>query len=58
MYYKYHDACLASSFYKQWKENNKNKDIQNGQCVGYKIPLFLGGTDDISNLELSDVDVY
>lgn len=29
-----------------------------GQCIGYKVPLFLGGKDDVSNLELSDLDVY
>ncbi|MCP2517553.1 MAG: T6SS immunity protein Tdi1 domain-containing protein [Achromobacter mucicolens] len=24
----------------------------------YGIPLFLGGQDEVSNLELSDLDVY
>ncbi len=28
------------------------------ECVGFKIPLFLGGRDDFSNLELTDMDVY
>lgn len=26
------------------------------QCIGYKKPLFLGGEDDISNQELSDLE--
>ncbi|RVD55726.1 MULTISPECIES: T6SS immunity protein Tdi1 domain-containing protein [unclassified Mesorhizobium] len=28
------------------------------QCIGYKIPLFLGGVDDVSNQELTDLEVY
>ena len=28
------------------------------ECVGYRVPLFLGGTDDVSNLERSDLAVY
>jgi hypothetical protein len=28
------------------------------QCVGYKIPLFLGGEDGPDNFEISDLDVY
>jgi len=29
-----------------------------GRCIGYKIPLFLGGEDVIVNLEDSDMEVY
>lgn len=28
------------------------------ECVGYKIPLFLGGDDHIGNLQSTDLDVY
>jgi hypothetical protein len=28
------------------------------ECVGYRTPLFLGGSDDVANLEISDIDVY
>ena len=28
------------------------------QCMGYSKPLFLGGENEVSNLELSDFDVY
>lgn len=28
------------------------------QCMGNKIPLFLGGADELENMELSDMDVY
>ena len=53
----YADDALAYKFYKEWKKNN-SEDIPYGKCVGYKVPLFLGGKDDLSNLELSDLDVY
>ncbi len=53
----YHDACLASSFFNNWRINNKN-DLQKDKCVGYKIPLFLGGTDTVDNLEINDMEVY
>lgn len=52
----YSDACLATKFYEEWLK--KNKGIKYGRCVGYKIPLFLGGEDNIENLEDSDMDVY
>ncbi len=28
------------------------------ECVGYQTPLFLGGVDATTNLEICDVDVY
>ena len=27
-------------------------------CVGYRIPLFLGGDDSLENMEVSDMEVY
>lgn len=53
----YNDACLASTFYKEWVEYCGNKAKLN-YCMGYKVPLFLGGEDDISNLEEIDMEVY
>jgi hypothetical protein len=29
-----------------------------GTCVGFKLPLFLGGDTAMTNLELTDLDVY
>ena len=28
------------------------------QCVGYKRPFYIGGSDDVTNLEMVDFDVY
>lgn len=54
---EYGDAALASGFYQQWLSNGGGAP-QYGQCVGYKKPLFLGGVDELNNLEMSDIDVY
>ncbi|RAA10901.1 T6SS immunity protein Tdi1 domain-containing protein [Ralstonia pseudosolanacearum] len=53
----YGDAALAEDFYLQWL-NTGGDHPSYAQCVGYKRPLFLGGTDAIDNLELTDLDVY
>lgn len=51
------DAAAAYSFFIQWVGNGGVKPAYD-QCVGYKKPLYLGGSDDLSNLELSDFEVY
>ncbi|TMJ17221.1 MAG: DUF1851 domain-containing protein [Alphaproteobacteria bacterium] len=51
------DEAIALSFYKEWIRRGGDAPAYD-QCVGYKQPLFLGGTDDVSNLEVSDFEVY
>lgn len=51
------DAALAASFFQQWL-NQGGKRPAASECVGYKLPLFLDGKDDVENLELCDIDVY
>lgn len=51
------DAAAAYSFFTQWTAGGGTKPAYD-QCVGYKKPLYLGGSDDIDNLELVDFDVY
>jgi T6SS immunity protein Tdi1, C-terminal len=51
------DAALAARFYKQWRSTS-DSDIAPNQCIGYKVPLFLGGEGVVANLELTDMDVY
>src|SRR4051812_6250378 len=53
----YRDAALASNFHTEWLASGNPPPSQN-ECVGYKRPLFLGGSDSVGNLELSDLDVY
>jgi hypothetical protein len=51
------DAALAETFFSQWIQIGGGSPSYS-QCVGYKRPLFLGGTDTVDNLELADLDVY
>jgi hypothetical protein len=53
----FRDAALAFDFYRRWRASG-GAQPEHTQCVGYRRPLFLGGNDDIDNLELLDLDVY
>lgn len=55
---EYHDACLASEFFSEWYEENGHNTLPYDKCVGYKVPLFLNGNDELNNLEVSDMEVY
>lgn len=53
------DAALASGFFRDWSSANHHElPLLRDQCVGYRVPLFLGGQDTVENLEVSDLDVY
>lgn len=54
---EYAEECLAESFFEEWMEIER-KSLKHNQCVGYKVPLFIGGDDELDNLEVSDMDVY
>jgi hypothetical protein len=51
------NEALAKSFYSEWLETNNN-DLHYSDCIGYKIPLFLGGEDEVTNLETINTEVY
>jgi hypothetical protein len=51
------DAAVAQSFFRQWLAGGGQRPGYD-QCVGYRKPLYLGGADDLTNLELVDLDVY
>lgn len=51
------DAAVAEPFYRDWLASGGARPAYD-QCIGYIRPLFLGGADDLGNLELSDLDVY
>ncbi len=53
----YSEECLAESFFKEWMLGYQ-QELSYGKCAGYKIPLFLGGEDDVSNIEECDMEVY
>ncbi|WP_284978680.1 T6SS immunity protein Tdi1 domain-containing protein [Arthrobacter sp. fls2-241-R2A-200] len=51
------EPSLLPSFFNKWRLENP-ADLAFDECVGYKVPLFLGGDDELHNLELSDMEVY
>lgn len=53
----YPNEALAVPFWHQWRISN-TVDLAFTECVGYKVPLFLGGSDVITNLEVVDLGVY
>lgn len=51
------EALLVNDFYLSWI--GKTREVPPvTKCVGYRQPLFLGGKDELDNLEISDLDVY
>jgi hypothetical protein len=54
---EYTDAALARSAYEGWLENGGAKPTYQ-ECIGYKVPLFLGGADNAENMEKTDMEVY
>jgi hypothetical protein len=54
---EYADDALAVPLWKQWREINPT-ELAFTECVGYKVPLFLGGADALANLEVLDLSVY
>ncbi|GLW13245.1 hypothetical protein Misp01_83730 [Microtetraspora sp. NBRC 13810] len=51
------NTYLARDLFLDWKALNPGI-LSSGQCVGFKVPLFLGGDDSLENLEISDEEVY
>lgn len=54
------DAALASTLWAEWLNHvgDRNSALRHDECVGYQVPLFLGGDDVVTNLEKTDSDVY
>jgi len=55
--FQHADAALALSFYRDWLKAGSVAPTY-AQCIGYQRPLYLGGADNLSNLELADFEVY
>jgi len=54
---EYADDALAARFHSEWLASGGSPpDLT--QCVGYKVPPHLGGKDAVTNLELTDMEVY
>ncbi|MFI6950563.1 T6SS immunity protein Tdi1 domain-containing protein [Streptomyces sp. NPDC050422] len=51
------ETFLAADLFDDWRERN-SVIMSSDQCVGFKVPLFLGGEGSVDNLEVSDESVY
>lgn len=51
------DAALAAGFFDEWALTSSVSPTFS-ECVGYRVPLFLSGADDVENLEKVNLDVY
>jgi hypothetical protein len=53
------EPALAASFFAAWTGTRPGVlPLDARHCAGYKVPLFLGGSDSAENLEIVDLDVY
>jgi hypothetical protein len=56
---EFREAALAETFFDAWCGSDPASiPLEFDRCVGYRVPLFLGGADEIENLEVIDWDVY
>lgn len=53
----YANEVLAVDFFNSWLSSGR-KPPSHSQCISYKKPLYLGGSDTLDNLELMDLEVY
>ena len=53
----YPDDSLSQNLYAEYLERFKST-VSQDQCVGYKISPFLGGEDNLDNMEITDIKVY
>jgi hypothetical protein len=52
------EEALARNFFEDWRSSAQGRVINASECVGYRVPLFLGGKDTVENLEVQDATVY
>ena len=53
----YAEEALALGFFEKWRKIEP-RELEPGECAGYKVPLFLSGKDRVDNLKRIDARVY
>lgn len=53
----YPNESLSKNLYDEYLQRFKSI-VSRDQCVGYKISPFLGGKDNLDNMEVTDLEVY
>jgi hypothetical protein len=51
------EPALAINLYETWRAPGGAAPAYD-KCIGLRVPLFLGGEEDVGNLEAGDLDVY
>jgi hypothetical protein len=54
---RHKNAALAAQFFDAWRSSG-GESPEYEQCVGYKQPLFMYGSDIVENLEMTSLEVY
>lgn len=54
----YSADALAADWFAEWRASHDDRELSFAECVGYRKPPFLGGSDDDENLEVADTEVY
>lgn len=53
------EPALAVTFFDEWARLHRDTlPLGFHKCIGYRVPLFLGGPDTTENLDLVDIEVY
>lgn len=50
------EDLLSEDYYRDWLAQGGGVPRPD-QCIGYKVPVFLGGEDDLPNLEVAELMV-
>lgn len=50
------DDILEGEAYKRWRHEHEAVEYPN--CISYEIPFYLGGKDEISNMQPMSLDLY
>jgi hypothetical protein len=48
---------LAADLFADWRLAG-GPSVEPNECVGFRVPLFLGGEGSVENLEIMDLEVY
>ena len=55
----FREPALSAGFFAAWVQANPGQmPLGRDECIGYRLPLFLGGKDTVDNLEVIDLEVY
>jgi hypothetical protein len=56
---EYADSALATQLFAEWRQRNPDsKPLAYDECAGFQVPLFLGGSDTVDNLAVTNLQVY